>query len=918
MMKTRMNKVLLGAALGLGACVVLALVLWMKRPEILSMGTVAFVAGCLTVGASVLLLAVSLKNVPKEFSPGWTDRVYIIAVTWCWASYTVSTVHRGPVLQPFLLIAGLVVYLLVRRTHERFLSSRRTLWAFLLVVMVGIEALHGLRQFLSGVEMKGFFFNANYLAMFLALAVPPAVALAWLAEGPVFRFAAWAAAALFTVCIVLTRCRTALAGVLIVGGLMALARYFPAMDSAGKRGSRRRMTAGLALAGSVLLLIGVLTLASKPMSAVGRVLIWKVSLRTFLAHPVLGTGYSSFAGLYDGAQGSYFRQGLGTPMERLSADSVGYAFNDYLEPAVELGLVGLIIFAGFWFLILKNVWTAFRKSRASGGVKPGAGSRARVLTAAAAGSVLIYMIMSFFYFPSRILPILLLFNILLAWVVSENSETRANEAPASSGRRSPSNGRSRSPLESGRVLVSGIALTGLLASLLLLPSFFRQFKAEHTWAKAKVLLQSGRDQEALSLSRSLYPNLKSNDNFLIYYARLLMSQGCNDEAVPILERGTAKSSNPYLWEKMAEAYAITGNVEKARASALLADSVLPWRLTSKALLSELYARDGDLQGAVRYARLVLETPMKIRTDEGLELKQKALDFWTAHRQSDAEEVSPKLEDVLLLPPQYRARALAALDIAGANAGKLIQAIPDLDPEEREGLGFLLVNMPDMDLKTLLPGFLRDNVAWAYRARRDIPWARDIPSDIFLNYVLPYAVADEPRDDWRRMFYGLFRDKAAASDSFEEAVMGLNRDVFLEFRLGYVERDNRKSLQSPFEAIRAGTVSCGEASVMLVDACRAVGIPARLAILRRWLHMEGGHIWVEVYDHDHWRYLVSWDVGFLDRTWMGPFLRELDPADPRQHVYAVSFQKTDLHLMFSPFVSFVDVSENYRNVQPEMK
>jgi len=937
-MKTRTKKVVLGAALGLSACVFLAMALRTKRPEILSMGTVAFVAGCLTLGASALLAAISLKGAPEEFSLGWLDRVYIVIAAWCWLSYMVSTAHRGPILQPFLLSAGLVVYLLVRAAPERFLHPRRTLWASLLVGLVGVEALHGLWQFLSGVEMKGFFFNANYLAMFLALAVPPAMALAWLADRPALRFSAWAGAALFMACIILTRCRTALAGVLIVAGLMAWAHYFRSKDFAGKRGSRRRVTAGLAFAGAAVLLIGVLTLSTKPMSALGRVLVWKVSLRMFLAHPVLGAGFSSFAGLYDGAQGDYFRQGLGTPMDRLSADSVAYAFNDYLEPAVELGLVGFFVCAGFWFLILKNVLAAFPGARASGLAKPKADPEAEVLSMAAAGSVLVYMIMSFFYFPSRILPIVVLFNVLLAWVVRENPSARkvnweGEPAPrfpvashgeplveerVSSGGRGRSSRRPERPVPWDRGLVSGIALAGLLASLLLLPSFFGQFKAEQTWAKAKVLLQSGRNQEALDLSRRLYPHLRSNDNFLIYYSRLLMSQGRNDEAVVALERGIAKSSNPYLWEKLAEAYAITGQVEKAWSCAFRADSVLPWRLTSKALLSDLCARQGDFRRAVHYARLVIDIPMKLRTDEGLVLKQKALDFWVEHRQSGTEAVSPKLEAVLLLPSQYRARALAALDAAGANAGQLIQVITALGPEERDGFGFLLVNMPDRDLKTLLPGLLTDNITSAYRARRENIWAKDVPDDIFLNYVLPYAVADESRDDWRRLFYGLFRDKAAASGSFEEAVMELNRDVFLEFRLGYAERDNRKSLRSPFEAIRAGSVSCGEASVMLIYACRAVGIPARMAVLQRWAHMAGGHIWVEVYDHDHWRYLVAYDPCLLDRTWMAPFLRELDPADPRQRVYAVSFQKTDLHLMFSPFVSYVDIMDNYRNAKFEMK
>lgn len=66
-------------------------------------------------------------------------------------------------------------------------------------------------------------------------------------------------------------------------------------------------------------------------------------------------------------------------------------------------------------------------------------------------------------------------------------------------------------------------------------------------------------------------------------------------------------------------------------------------------------------------------------------------------------------------------------------------------EQREGMAFLIAHMPRGDRDTMRLDLLRENVEYAYRARRDYPWTRALPDSVFLNEVLPYAAVDEVRD-----------------------------------------------------------------------------------------------------------------------------------------------------------------------------
>ena len=89
-------------------------------------------------------------------------------------------------------------------------------------------------------------------------------------------------------------------------------------------------------------------------------------------------------------------------------------------------------------------------------------------------------------------------------------------------------------------------------------------------------------------------------------------------------------------------------------------------------------------------------------------------------------------------------AESALVQAGTNRPELVKALNEANPGQRQGMQFLIENMPEQDLKSLTATFLRDNLTMAYKGWQEAPWGITIPTDIFLNDILPYASVTEPR------------------------------------------------------------------------------------------------------------------------------------------------------------------------------
>jgi O-antigen ligase len=73
-----------------------------------------------------------------------------------------------------------------------------------------------------------------------------------------------------------------------------------------------------------------------------RTVIWSTSFRIFLDHPFAGIGFGSFNQFYE----HYLK---------IPSQIFGHAHNDFLNVAVDAGIIGLIPFVWLWITILRNL-----------------------------------------------------------------------------------------------------------------------------------------------------------------------------------------------------------------------------------------------------------------------------------------------------------------------------------------------------------------------------------------------------------------------------------------------------------------------------------------------------------------------------------------------------------------------------------
>lgn len=246
-----------------------------------------------------------------------------------------------------------------------------------------------------------------------------------------------------------------------------------------------------------------------------------------------------------------------------------------------------------------------------------------------------------------------------------------------------------------------------------------------------------------------------------------------------------------------------------------------------------------------------------------------------------------------VPTAYRQSFADQLKLAGEKAGTWRDAISKAPENQRAAVAFLVSQMPENDLKSLSADFILKNVQLAYDARYATPWAEAVPLELFFDQVLPYASINERRDDWRADFMNRFLPMVRQLKTADEVVQKLNIEVFKTFNVKYHATKRPKPDQSPYESIEAGFASCTGLSILLIDACRSVGIPARFVGTPSWTTVRGNHSWVEVFT-DQWRFVGACEPSRLDETWFLENASKANEENPMNRIYATSFRKTGQH------------------------
>lgn len=178
------------------------------------------------------------------------------------------------------------------------------------------------------------------------------------------------------------------------------------------------------------------------------------------------------------------------------------------------------------------------------------------------------------------------------------------------------------------------------------------------------------------------------------------------------------------------------------------------------------------------------------------------------------------------------------------------------------LKFLYAYMPTSDLADYHGDMYLSMVRQSLAARDALPWGKQIPEEIFLNYVLSYRLNNEDISAFRADFFSELYPRVEGLNLYD-AALAVNMWCFE--KATYKPTDMRTA--APATLVRNMYGRCGECSVFTVGALRSVCIPARECYTPRWAHCDDNHAWVEVWVDGKWYYLGACEPDpVLGRGW----------------------------------------------------
>ena len=199
---------------------------------------------------------------------------------------------------------------------------------------------------------------------------------------------------------------------------------------------------------------------------------------------------------------------------------------------------------------------------------------------------------------------------------------------------------------------------------------------------------------------------------------------------------------------------------------------------------------------------------------------------------------------------------------GARTNAFLGSMEGLNGDELFCMKFLIASLPTSDVASYNGELLLKFVRHALFLRKNTPWGKQIPDDLFLNYILSYRVNNEAIEFCREEFYRELRERISGK-SMAEAALKINYWCFEQAT--YRPTDDRTA--SPLTVVRRCFGRCGEESTLAVTAFRSAGIPARQCYVPRWSHCDDNHAWVEVWVDGRWHYLGACEPEpVLDKGW----------------------------------------------------
>ena len=189
--------------------------------------------------------------------------------------------------------------------------------------------------------------------------------------------------------------------------------------------------------------------------------------------------------------------------------------------------------------------------------------------------------------------------------------------------------------------------------------------------------------------------------------------------------------------------------------------------------------------------------------------------------------------------------------------ELSATLKTADAQEQQDLLLLYAHLDCHDIPSVSPEDMLSYVRASRKARELLPYAAEVPAQLYAGYVLNPRVNNEWPDGSRNWLLEQLYPRVRTLDMMAAA---LEVNYWCYEQATYKSTDDRTI--GPLGICRRGYGRCGEESTLLVCALRAVGIPARQVYAPWWAHCDDNHAWVEFWAAGEWHYMGACEPEYV--------------------------------------------------------
>jgi O-antigen polymerase len=391
-------------------------------------------------------------------------------------------------------------------------------------------------------------------------------------------------------------------------------------------------------------------------SSIGKLLIWEVTAGKIWEKPLFGHGVGRFEAEYNNWQASYFRNHtneMDCP-KGMAAGNTKYCFNEYLEMAAEIGIIGILLFLG----VIVSVFSGTRKAQRSvhriqnaindnrmtaqpnnardanytaSLVTPSGQMTSEIkelgetinslIPSLLVPSFISLLVCALISFPFYSLPTLIVFFLLLAILSSHVEGIHLSERFKVLSLIQSFTRTSTHSIFSTFIRRS-FSIVGLLTlSVLLLLLTKQQYKLYCTWDEAVMLYQTSSYGETCKSFSEIYVPLQYTGSYLQYYGKALYLNEEYAKSKTLFERAGKFNTDDILYCSLGDSYKACNMYYEAEEAYRYASFMVPHKFYSWYLLANLYDETGQKGNALRTAEEVLNKKIKVKSTATQEIIQ---------------------------------------------------------------------------------------------------------------------------------------------------------------------------------------------------------------------------------------------------------------------------------------------------------